>query len=86
MYEFDPNSKGYGADFGLIYEWRPDYESYDLNNAKAVDNNFKDLNKYKLRFGLSITDIGSIKYKNSKTIYIISMVWFLNKILMMPIT
>jgi outer membrane protein OmpA-like peptidoglycan-associated protein len=64
--KFDPNSKGYGADFGLIYEWRPDYESYDLNNATAVDNNFKDLNKYKLRFGLSITDIGSITYKNSK--------------------
>ena len=64
--KFDPNSKGYGADFGLIYEWRPDYESYDLNNAKPVDNSFKDLNKYKLRFGLSITDLGSIKYNNSK--------------------
>ncbi|TRX31138.1 OmpA family protein [Flavobacterium sp. ZT3R18] len=64
--KFDPNSKGYGADFGFIYEWRPDYESYDLNNAKPADNNFKNLNKYKLRFGLSITDIGSINYKNSK--------------------
>jgi outer membrane protein OmpA-like peptidoglycan-associated protein len=64
--KFDPNSKGYGADLGFIYEWRPDYESYDLNNAKPADNNFKNLNKYKLRFGLSITDIGSIKYKNSK--------------------
>jgi outer membrane protein OmpA-like peptidoglycan-associated protein len=63
-YQFNPDSKGYGADFGLIYEWRPDYESYDLSRAKAVDNNFKDLNKYKLRFGLSVTDIGSIKYKN----------------------
>lgn len=64
--KFDSNSKGYGADFGLIYEWRPDYESYDLSKAKAADNNFRDLNKYKLRFGLSITDIGSITYKNSK--------------------
>lgn len=64
--KFDPNSKGYGFDFGFIYEWRPDFEAYDLNNAKAVDNNFKDQNKYKLRFGLSITDIGSINYKNSK--------------------
>ena len=65
-YQFNTDSKGYGADFGLIYEWRPDYESYDLSKAKAVDNNFKDLNKYKLRFGLSITDLGSIKYKNLK--------------------
>jgi outer membrane protein OmpA-like peptidoglycan-associated protein len=64
--KFDSNSKGYGADFGLIYEWRPDYESYDLSKAKAADNNFRDLNKYKLRFGLSITDIGSINYKNTK--------------------
>jgi outer membrane protein OmpA-like peptidoglycan-associated protein len=65
-YVFDTNSTGFGADFGFIYEWRPDYANYDLNNAKPVDNNFKDLNKYKLRFGLSITDIGSIKYNNSK--------------------
>ncbi|WP_281226400.1 DUF5723 family protein [Flavobacterium aquiphilum] len=64
--KFDPNSNGLGADFGLIYEWRPDYESYDLSKAKAIDNDFKDLNKYKLRFGLSITDIGYIKYKNVK--------------------
>ncbi len=65
-YKFDTNSTGFGGDVGFIYEWRPDYESYDLKKAKAVDNNFKDLNKYKLRFGLSITDIGSITYKNSK--------------------
>jgi outer membrane protein OmpA-like peptidoglycan-associated protein len=65
-YEFNTNSTGFGADFGFIYEWRPDYATYDLNNAKPADNNFKDLNKYKLRFGLSVTDIGSITYKNSK--------------------
>jgi outer membrane protein OmpA-like peptidoglycan-associated protein len=64
--KFDPNAKGYGADFGFIYEWRPNYESYDLNKAKAVDNNFKSVNKYKVRFGLSITDIGYINYNNSK--------------------
>jgi len=64
--KFDSNSKGFGADFGLIYEWRPDYASYDLSKATAVDNNYRDLNKYKLRFGLSVTDVGSIKYKNVK--------------------
>lgn len=64
--KFDPNSTGLGADFGLIYEWRPDYDSYDLSKAKAVDNNFRDLNKYKLRFGVSVTDIGYINYKNMK--------------------
>lgn len=64
--KFDPNSTGLGADLGLIYEWRPDYESYDLSKAKATDNNFRDLNKYKLRFGVSVTDIGYINYKNMK--------------------
>lgn len=65
-YEFDINSSGFGADFGLVYEWRPDYEKYDLSKAKPADNNFRDLNKYKLRFGLSVTDIGSINYKKAK--------------------
>jgi len=64
--KFDPNSKGFGADLGLVYEWRPDYESYDVSKAKPSDNNFRDLNKYKLRFGVSVTDIGYINYKNMK--------------------
>lgn len=65
-YKFDANSRGFGFDLGLVYEWRPDYADYDLNNVKPADNNFRDLNKYKVRFGLSVTDIGSIDYKNKK--------------------
>lgn len=45
-----------------MYEYRPDYGSY--NNA---DNSFrKDLNKYKYKLELAVHDLGSIKYKNSK--------------------
>lgn len=65
-YDFDAGSRGFGFDFGLVYEWRPDYDNYDLSRATKADNNFRDLNKYKVRFGLSVTDIGSINYKNSK--------------------
>lgn len=65
-YKFDADSRGFGFDLGLVYEWRPNYADYDLNNAKPADNNFRDLNKYKVRFGLSVTDIGSIDYKNAK--------------------
>jgi outer membrane protein OmpA-like peptidoglycan-associated protein len=65
-YDFDINSKGFGFDLGLVYEWRPDYDKYDVSKAKRADNNFRDLNKYKIRFGLSVTDIGSINYKNAK--------------------
>ncbi|MGG7034531.1 MAG: DUF5723 family protein [Flavobacterium sp.] len=65
---FDTNSKGYGLDFGFVYEWRPDFEKYDVTKAKPADNNFKDLNKYKIRAGFSIRDLGSISYKNT-TLY-----------------
>jgi len=65
-YDFDINSRGFGFDLGLVYEWRPDYDQYDIRRAKPADNNFRDLNKYKVRFGLSVTDIGSINYKNAK--------------------
>ena len=56
-YAFNKNSNGFGTDIGFIYEYRPNY-----NNFSPDD---KDLNKYKLRFGLSVTDIGSMTYKDS---------------------
>lgn len=65
-YKFDSGANGFGFDFGLVYEWRPDYDQYDLSRAKPADNNFRDLNKYKVRFGLSVTDIGSINYKKAR--------------------
>jgi hypothetical protein len=52
--DIDSKSNGFGIDLGLVYEWRPDY------NASVKDNN--DLNKYKFRFGLALTDLGSMKY------------------------
>ena len=56
-YEFNKNSNGFGADLGFVYEYRPNYANFSADD--------KDLNKYKLRFGLSVTDIGSITYKNA---------------------
>ncbi len=37
-----------------------------MSKATRADNNFRDLNKYKVRFGLSVTDIGSINYKKAR--------------------
>jgi hypothetical protein len=45
-------STGIGADIGFVYEYRPDTGSYAR----------RDLNKYKFKIGLSVLDIGSIKY------------------------
>ncbi|HVW62605.1 MAG TPA: DUF5723 family protein, partial [Puia sp.] len=41
------NGNGWGADIGLVYEWRPDPFTY------------------KLRLGLSLTDIGAVNFTNS---------------------
>ena len=56
-YEFNQNSNGFGTDLGFVYEYRPNYANFSADD--------KDLNKYKLRFGLSVTDIGSITYKDA---------------------
>lgn len=59
--DFEAISKanGFAADLGFIYEWRPDYKEYKTAFAK-------DKNKYKLKIGLSLTDLGSINYKEGK--------------------
>ncbi len=53
---------GIGADLGFIYEWRPDYKEYTSKDSKGKEFMPKDINKYKLKFGLSLTDVGSIAY------------------------
>ncbi|SFU19753.1 hypothetical protein SAMN04489724_0189 [Algoriphagus locisalis] len=48
---FSDISGGFGADLGVVYEWR------DADNW--------DENPYKLRVGLSVTDIGAINYSGT---------------------
>ncbi|WP_308992675.1 DUF5723 family protein [Mariniflexile litorale] len=63
-YDYElPDASGFGADLGFVYEWRPNYADYTKTNAAGDSYTQKDKNKYKLKLGLSITDIGSIKYK-----------------------
>ncbi|MGS0525074.1 DUF5723 family protein [Zobellia nedashkovskayae] len=59
--EIVDGATGFGVDLGAVYEWRPDYASYASTDGA---NSFKHLNKYKLKLALSISDIGSINYKN----------------------
>ena len=58
---------GFGTDIGFVYEWRPDYESQKMTDVDGNMYSPKYLNKYQLKLGISITDIGSIKYKNGQT-------------------
>ncbi|WP_067148671.1 DUF5723 family protein [Pseudotamlana agarivorans] len=63
-YEYElPKASGVGFDLGFVYEWRTNYPDYQKTNAKGETHYLKDKNKYKLKLGLSITDIGSINYK-----------------------
>tara|TARA_R110000868_G_scaffold34421_1_gene124316 strand:+ start:10602 stop:12698 length:2097 start_codon:yes stop_codon:yes gene_type:complete len=65
-YEIPKEATGFGGDLGFVYEWRPNHAAYKKTNANGDSYSFKDKNKYKLKLGLSITDIGSIKYKDGK--------------------
>ena len=55
--DIDSKSNGFGVDLGLVYEWRPDFDA----SRKDV-NDLKYLNKYKIRFGFALTDLGSMMY------------------------
>ncbi|WP_103068005.1 OmpA family protein [Aquimarina sediminis] len=56
---------GIGADLGFVYEWRPDHKDYTSIDSKGNPYTPKDINKYKLKFGVSLTDLGSISYDDS---------------------
>ena len=65
-YRYKNESKKFGAgfDIGFVYEWRPDREKYE----EEMDCKFGEMkyaNKYKLRIGLSVTDIGWLTYEKS---------------------
>lgn len=51
---FSSQSSGIGADLGFVYEFRP---------PGSAPSTSRHLNKYKLRAGFALLDLGSIKYK-----------------------
>jgi hypothetical protein len=57
--------RGYGADIGITYEWRPDYErySYQMDGTTLADDS---RNKYRLRLGLALTDLGAVRYQHAQ--------------------
>ena len=55
----------FGFDLGAVYEWRPEREKfrYDMDGEKGLDMRSK--NKYKLKAGFSVLDIGSVKFEKA---------------------
>ncbi len=64
-FKTNAGSTGIGLDFGFVYEYRPTYNNYFTTDATGKKTSLTDQNKYKLRLGVSLTDIGSINYKGT---------------------
>lgn len=54
---------GLGLDLGFVYEWRPDWEEYKYDMDGETNLWRRDKEKYKIRAGLSILDIGGMKFQ-----------------------
>ncbi|WP_315824900.1 DUF5723 family protein [Paraflavitalea speifideaquila] len=54
------DSKGFGVDIGFVYEFRPEHAKYRRSDNYEWR---RDQNKYKLRVGMALLDVGSLKYK-----------------------
>lgn len=54
---------GYGFDIGAVYEYRPNFDKYDVKlKGKWLTDGTK--NKYLYKIGVSLIDIGKINYNN----------------------
>ncbi|NJN27246.1 MAG: OmpA family protein [Cyclobacteriaceae bacterium] len=54
-----------GLDLGVVYEFRPNIESYKYSMDGADGLIRRDKNKYKYKVGFSLLDLGGIKYNKS---------------------
>lgn len=59
---FKASSFGFGADIGFVYEYRPDYKEYQYDMDGETGLWYRNLNKYKFRAGVSLLDIGGIRF------------------------
>jgi hypothetical protein len=53
----------FGFDIGIVYEFRPKYKQYFYNVDGRRFLVRKDKNKYLLKIGVSLVDVGRLKYK-----------------------
>lgn len=56
---------GFGADLGLVYEFRPTYEKHTYSMDGDENRINPEQDAYLLRISAAITDFGSIKYKTN---------------------
>lgn len=54
---------GLGLDLGFVYEWRPDWKEYKYDMDGETNLWRRDQEKYKLRVGASLLDLGGMKFQ-----------------------
>lgn len=54
---------GVGLDFGFVYEWRPKYKEFKYDMDGETNLWMKNKNKYKAKVGISLIDLGSMRFK-----------------------
>ena len=64
-YNFDSKMSP-AFDFGIIYEFRPNREKFKYDMDGEYDKWMNDKNKYKLKVGMSLTDLGRLKFNKKK--------------------
>ncbi|TYZ06405.1 hypothetical protein FY528_17985 [Hymenobacter lutimineralis] len=60
---------GWGADLGVVYEFRPDHATYYYTTKKGERRPDASRNKYKYRVSVALTDIGGIRYRTNAAAY-----------------
>ena len=53
---------GLGLDLGFVYEWRPDWKEYKYDMDGETNIWRRDQEKYKIRAGVSLLDLGGMKF------------------------
>lgn len=63
-YKFNTNPS-LAFDFGVVYEFRPDWMKYKYDLDGETNLWRRDRDKYLFKIGLSLTDLGSVKYRRN---------------------
>lgn len=59
----------FGFDLGVVYEHRPNYKRFFYFMDNDSNNIYHDQNKYRYKVGVSLLDIGSVKYNAGPSSY-----------------
>ncbi|NVK64760.1 MAG: OmpA family protein [Flavobacteriales bacterium] len=57
---------GLGLDLGFVYEWRPDWKEYKYDMDGESNLWRRDKEKYKLRVGASVLDLGGMRFQKGE--------------------